>query len=382
MRAVVLVGCGHSHVAVLRSFGIKPMPGVRLTVITRETQTPYSGMLPGFVAGHYGFDDVHIDAARLSRFAGAQFYHDEVIGFDLEERKVLCRNRPPVAFDILSINIGSTPSIAVVPGARENAVSVKPIDTFISRWEKAMRRVLDRRGDARIGVVGGGAGGVELILAIQYRLNALLAEAGLSNDRLRFTLVTSSATLLPSFTPRVQRKFATVLRERRIGVVTGQAVSSVSDGILHVETAPDIVLDEIFWVTEASGAPWLKGAGLALDEGGFIRVDATLRAVSHERIFAAGDIAAMDDQPRPKSGVFAVRQGSILAENVRRAITGESLKPYIAQKHMLSLISTGDKYAVAARGRWYGEGRWAWLWKDWIDRRFMRRYNDLPLTVQ
>ncbi|MDP1952499.1 MAG: FAD-dependent oxidoreductase, partial [Betaproteobacteria bacterium] len=161
LRDIVLVGGGHSHVGVLRRFGMQPLPGVRLTVICRDTHTPYSGMLPGYIAGHYSYDEVHIDLARLARFAGARFYRDEALGLDRAAGKVLCRNRPPVAYDVLSINIGATPQMSDVAGAAEHAVPVKPIDGFNARWQLLLERVRKHPGATRIAVVGGGAGGVE-----------------------------------------------------------------------------------------------------------------------------------------------------------------------------------------------------------------------------
>src|SRR5262245_60508045 len=133
LKDVVLVGAGHSHVTVLRMFGMKPIPGVRFTLISREVHTPYSGMLPGLIAGHYGFDDAHIDTGPLARFAGARLYQDEVVDLDLAGRHVICRRRPPVTCDLLSLNHSFTPHHAVVSRGGEHAIPVKPIDGFLRR---------------------------------------------------------------------------------------------------------------------------------------------------------------------------------------------------------------------------------------------------------
>ena len=167
LRDIVLVGGGHSHVGVLRRFGMAPIPGVRLTLICRDVQTPYSGMMPGYVAGHYSYDEVHIDLARLARFAGARFVRDEADGLDRDARKVHCRGRPPVSYDRLSINIGSAPRVDLVAGAAEYALAVKPIHRFNDRWEALLQRVREHAGVTRIAVVGAGAGGVELTLAMR-----------------------------------------------------------------------------------------------------------------------------------------------------------------------------------------------------------------------
>src|SRR5262245_46192573 len=153
VKDVVLVGAGHSHVAVLRMFGMKPVPGVRFTLISREVHTPYSGMLPGLVAGHYGFDDAHIDTGPLARFAAARLYQDEAVSIDLAGRRVICRHRPPVPYDLLSLNIGSTPNTADVPGASEHAIAVKPIEGFLARFEALKARLLSSKGCVRIAAV-------------------------------------------------------------------------------------------------------------------------------------------------------------------------------------------------------------------------------------
>ena len=377
LRDIVLVGGGHSHVGVLKSFGMKPIPGVRLTLICTDMHTPYSGMLPGYVAGHYDYDDVHIDLSRLAVFAGARLYRDEVVGLDRANHKVLCRNRPPVPYDQLSINIGSTPQLGGVPGAADHAVAVKPIQRFNDRWLALLARVQQHAGQTRIAVVGAGAGGVELLLAMQFRLRHELGILGRNPDELAFHLFTNRADILPTHNAGVRKRFDDVLATRGVVVHRNAAVVQVQAGRLSTTSGEVLEADEIIWVTRAGGAPWLKDTGLALDAEGFIQVTDTLQTVTDADIFAAGDIASMVNYQLEKAGVFAVRQGPPLTDNLRRAVAGTALVPYHPQRTWLALISTGDKHAVASRG-WVGfAGDSVWRWKDWIDRRFMRKFQDL-----
>jgi len=378
LKDLVLLGGGHSHVTVLRRFGMRPLPGVRLTLISREIHAPYSGMLPGLVAGHYGFDDAHIDLAPLARFARARLVHAEVVGLDLAARRVLCRGRPPLVWDVLSIDTGAAPSVAGVPGAAGVVVPVKPIDRFLARWEEVRARCRARAGETHVGVVGAGAGGVELLLAVRHRLRRDLAAAGRRADHLRFHLVSATPEILPELPAAVRARFARILGARGIDVRTGRAVARVAPGRVWLAGGAELALDEILWVTTAGAPSWPREAGLAVDERGFVAVHPTLQSVSHAHVFAAGDVAAVEAHPRPKAGVFAVRQGPPLAANLRRRLRGRTPRPLTPQRRFLTLISTGDRYAVAARGEWSAEGRLVWRWKDWIDRRFIRRYTRLP----
>ena len=374
----MLVGGGHSHVIVLKKFGMKPIPGVRLTLICTDMHTPYSGMLPGYVAGHYDYDEVHIDLSRLAVFAGARLYRDEVTGLDRVNQKVLCRNRPPVPYDQLSINIGSTPQLHQVMGAAEHAIAVKPIQRFNDRWLALLQRVKTHSGKTTIAVVGAGAGGVELLLAMQWRLRKELAALGRNPDELVFHLFTGVADILPTHNAGVRKRFDSVLAMRNVVVHRSAEVKQVFAGRLQTASGESLDADEIVWVTRAGGAPWLKDTGLALDTEGFIQVQDTLQTVTDPNIFAAGDIASMVNYKLEKAGVFAVRQGPPLTENLRRAISGTALEAYHPQTSWLALISTGDKFAVASRG-WIGfAGVWVWRWKDWIDRRFMQKFQDFP----
>ncbi len=378
LRDIVLIGGGHSHVGVLKSFGMNPIAGVRLTLICTDLHTPYSGMLPGYVAGHYDYDEVHIDLLRLASFAKARVYRDEVIGIDRANQKVLCKNRPPVPYDQLSINIGSTPQLQGVPGAAEHAVAVKPIRNFNDRWLALLERVKNHAGSTTIAVVGAGAGGVELLLAMQFRLRNELVKLGRNPDELKFHLLSSSDSVLPTHNAGVRTKFAGVLAERGVQVHLSSEVTKVESGKLVTSKGSTLEADEIIWVTRAGGAAWLKQTGLALDTEGFIQVTDTLQSPTDPLIFAAGDIASMQNYKLEKAGVFAVRMGKPLTENLRRAVAGTALLPYSPQTSWLALISTGDKFAVASRS-WLGfSGEWVWKWKDWIDQRFMRKFSEFP----
>jgi selenide, water dikinase len=377
LKDIVLVGAGHAHVGVLRNFGMQPMPGVRLTLITRHVHTPYSGMLPGMIAGHYSSDDAHIDTGPLCRFAGARLYHSEVTGLDLAAKTVLCANRPPVPYDVLSINIGSTPA-ASVAGVAEHAIPVKPIDGFLARFEAARERILARRGCSTVAVVGAGAGGVELILAMQRRLTHDVAATGGNAAELQFKLITSSAEVLPSLPPKVRQRFQAVMQERGIDVITGSRVEGVDAGLIRTAGGRKVAVDEIFWTTRAAPAAWLRDTGLALDADGFIKVSATLQSLTDPDVFAAGDVAAIQGYALPKSGVYAVRAAKPLAANLRRLIAAKPLVPFKPQGDALYLISTGDEYAVGTRNGLMMEGRWVWRLKDRIDRRFMDKFNHLP----
>ncbi len=376
-KDLLLIGGGHAHIAVIRRFGMRPWPGVRLTVISADSLTPYSGMLPGLVAGHYSRDDSHIDLQRMCQWAGARLFHARASGLDLVNKQVLCEERPPVRYDLLSINTGSQPATAAIEGADSCGAAIKPIDTFMVRWQQLQLQLQQHHGEFTISVVGGGAAGVEVCLGMQQRLRALQVPAAV-----QFQLVTDEAELLPSHNPRVRGHFNRLCRERGIALHCGSAVvgteSGTEGGTLQLANGESIASDFTVWALPAGAQPWPAAAGLACDGGGFIQVNASLQSLSHPEVFAAGDCAATVDWPLAKSGVYAVRQGPVLADNLQRALSDRPLKRYRPQRRFLSLISTGDKQAVASRGALAAAGRWAWRWKDAIDRRFIARFNELP----
>ncbi len=372
IKNLVLIGGGHSHAIALKLFGSKPIPGVRLTLITDVAKTPYSGMLPGHVAGFYSYDETHIDLCRLARFAGAELYLDKAIALDLENNLVICRHRQPVSFDYLSIDIGSTPATAPIPGADVYAIPAKPVPQFLDAWNQIIDRAIEQpEKQIAIAIVGGGAGGVELALNMQSRLQKILTKT----DLLSIHLLHRGEKLLPKHNDRVSKQVEKIAIDRGIQLHLKEAIASVSADKINCQSGLTVEANYIFWVTQASAPTWIKESGLATDDRGFILVGDTLQSVSHSHIFAAGDIATMQDRLIAKAGVFAVRQGKPLFANWERSIAEKPLQLYIPQKRYLSLIGTGDKSAIASWGELTWRSPLLWYWKDWIDRRFMNMFN-------
>ncbi len=365
---VLLVGGGHSHVEVLRRFARKPDPDIELTLVSPGATTPYSGMLPGTVAGHYTNEQASIALGPLADWAGARFVRGEVVALDLHTRTVKFAAGGFHAFDLVSLDVGSSPAMTV-PGAKEHTLGVKPVEPFLAAWESMRADAANGRVNT-IAVVGGGAGGVEVLLAMQHRLQQDLGPAAP-----RFALITDQPHVLAQHAAGVRARMGRILVERGVVLHLDSAAIAVERGTVIVKHGRRIASDRIVWATGAAPAAWLAASGLQCNEAGFVAVDADLRSPTHPFVFAAGDCASQIDAPRPKSGVFAVRQGPPLAANLRRAVHALPLTPYRPQRDALALISTGNRHAIASRGPLVVEGDWVWRWKDRIDRGFMARYN-------
>lgn len=370
MQRLILIGGGHSHVEVLRRFGEKPVAGVEMILVSPQSDSPYSGMLPGWIAGHYTREECHIDLSALTRFANCRFVRSASNGINAEARLVFCDDGKALEFDAVSVDIGSRSPAFDTDGALQHALPVRPVDRFVETWEQVCKQAAQGRVPSRIAVVGNGAAGTEVLLAMQYRLRNAAPSA-----QVRFLLIGDGDSILPTHNARVRAIFRRVLAERSVTMHLGQAVQQVGSGGLRLRNGTTMEAGLIVWATGASAPLWPRSVGLATDERGFILVNDRLQSVSHARLFASGDIASVREHPRPKSGVYAVRAGPPLAENLRRTLLGEPLLAWKPQRKALALISTGDRRGVASRGELAFEGDWVWRWKDWIDRRFMERYE-------
>lgn len=369
VRDVCLLGGGHSHVLLIRQWAMKPMPGVRLTLVSSATQTPYSGMLPGLVAGHYSVSDIHIDLRNLCTWAGVRFIEQTADSVDLDNKRICFATRPGIDFDVLSLDTGSTPDLGV-PGAARHVTPVKPISDFYARWQEIRTRLEEPQAEPlTVAVVGSGAGGFELVTAIRHTL---------PQQRSRVHWILRDEEPLRGRPKKVGRLALESALRAGIEVVTRFDVRDVGAGKLRASDGRELACDEVLWCTGAVGPAWLAESGLLLDKRGFVATNAYLQSISHDFVFATGDIGTQINSPSAKAGVFAVRQAPVLFENLRHSVLGEDLKIFNPQGDFLSLMATGPKRAIASRGPIAIEADWVWLWKDHIDQKFMRLFTDLP----
>ncbi len=363
-RDIVFIGGGHTHALVIKRLGMNPIPATRLTLISEQTLTPYSGMLPGFVAGHYSYLDTHIDLNRLCQWANVRFIRGTATGLDIDKKQVVVDGQAPISYDQLSIDVGSTPDLSI-PGASEHAVGVKPVSQFGSIWNGLLETSADASGDW--GVVGAGAGGVELVLAMAHRLQ--------DKRRLKFHLVLSGAHVLPGYPDKVVKQAEAALARHGVTVHPGFRVASVHEAGLASNSGAELMLSKSIWCTGAAAPAWLADTGLKVSERGFIEVNEFLQSVSHPNVFAVGDCSDMLSDPRPKAGVYAVRQAPFLTKNLRAVGSHGNLQPVKLQSDFLSLLSLGDRSAVGCRSGWTAAGKWVWKLKDSIDSKFMQKLN-------
>ncbi len=374
---LVLVGGGHSHLAVLRSFGMRPLQGVQITLIAKELQAPYSGMLPGLIAGTYSFDECHVDLLRLASFAGARLIHGEVEGIDTAFKRVSILGRPAYRYDILSLDVGIAPWLDGIKGARQNAIAVKPISEFYPAWLTLLERCMRPQGPRKIAIIGGGAAGYEIALAMSRRILAEAQAKGITKNAFSFALF-AGKSLLPALNPHARQLARQELARAGLLLIEHDIVHEITIEEVILASGRSMAFDVAVMCTEGKAAAWFGGAGLPLDENGFLAVQATLQSDNDPDVFASGDCAALIGNQRPKAGVFAVRQGPYLANNIRKRFDRRALAQYRPQRHFLMLLSNGRQSAMAVRGAFTLRGALMWRWKDRIDRRFIRRFQDLP----
>lgn len=368
-KRIVLLGAGNAHLQVVKWWGMNPIAGASLTLITDSSSTLYSGMIPGYVAGRYALEEISIDISRLCAVSGVEFVRAWATGIDAEIKNVRLRDRPAIGYDLLSVNVGSKPGIPSSPFDSAKALILKPFELLPDRITRLDEQIRRASGPFKIYLIGGGAGGFEIGLALRKRWE--------DQPNVSIELLTAGDRVLSSASAAVSRYGAMVLRKRGIRVHLHSSVVGGDAEKLILMNGDDIPYDLCVWATAAEPLAFLSSAGLELDPKGYVRVQNTLQSTSHPDLFAAGDCASLSSQPDlPKAGIFSVRAGPVLWENIRRHGTGRKLLSYNPQSIYLFLLNTSDGRAIMNYGSAAGLGSWAWKWKNFIDRRWMRKFQD------
>ncbi len=363
-RDLVLLGGGHAHALVLRAWAMAPLPGARITLVDPAPVAAYSGMLPGFVAGHYARHEIMVDLVRLAEAAGARRIAARAAGIDPGAREVILSTGERLAYDVLSVDVGVGSAPEGLPGFAAHGLAVKPFGAFAARWEAFLASAPDA---ARVAVLGGGAGGIEVALAAAHRLGP---------DRVSLIERDIPGAALPA---GARRRLMAALARGRVEVCAGVAPAEVTAGGVVLADGRQVPAGQVLGLAGARPPGWFADSGLALTEG-FLAVDATLRT-SDPAVFAAGDCAHLAASPRPRAGVYAVRAAPVLAANPRAALTGGALRPFRPQRDHLKLIATGPRHAVAEKAGLSLAAPWLWRLKDRIDRAFVERLSDLPAML-
>lgn len=369
MNKLVLVGGGHSHVVALKLWYQKPLENVEIILISDVEKTPYSGMLPAHLADYYTFDETHINLAKLAQKYGFKLIIDTVVNIDTIHQQVIVKSGEKINYNLLSIDIGCTPEKSQISGAKNYAIPAKPVPQLLQKWQEVINYCQKNSTQHLIlNIVGGGAGGVELALNMHHRLKQI-------TNSFTINLLTKGDKLVKIHNDYASYKLTETLRERGINIYFNSQVNSIYKD--HLTTISGLILPchYTFLVTNGVGALWLKETDIATNEKGFILIKNTLQSISHDNIFASGDIATMVNYAYPKAGVFAVRQGKPLAENWRNWWQNKPLQPYQPQCLYLSLIGLGGRRALMIWGYLAFDSPLLWYWKEFLDRRFIRLHS-------
>ena len=375
-----MVGSGHSHAVALRTMGMSNRSKrYRTTVISKDAYAPYSGMLTGYLAGDYELEDFHIDLRRLCNFAGAHFIHRAAVAVDPVRKKVHCEGRAPFDYDVLSINVGSIQSRSGIEGAQDHGIAIKPIADFLRAWKNVLREITDYRTAQTLTVVGGGVAGTEVILALRRAVMRSLERKGKIDIGVKFRLIAAENRPAPETPPKVSAKLREILARKKIEPVFGKRVVKLEKGRILCEGGEIFWTDRCFLTTGAAPPRWIADSAFEKDGKGFLLVNNKLQTLGYPSVFATGDVAGIRKKASPKAGVYAVRQGRILARNLDAACNGKkSMVAYRPQRDFLKILNLGEKTGLMERKGWFAEGHFAWKLKRRIDLKFMNRFRLLP----
>ncbi|SEM94592.1 selenophosphate synthase [Pseudorhodobacter antarcticus] len=365
-RDILLIGGGHAHALLLRAWGMAPQAGARITVVNPGPVAPYTGMLPGHIAGHYTRAEMMIDLVRLARFAGARIIMGRAIAMDRSAKTVELENGRHLRYDVASVDIGIASTLPNVAGFTDHALAAKPLGGYAQGWDDFLAHAPQ---SPNIVIIGAGVGGAELAMASAHRLRQ-------SGRTPNITVLERGDTALPLLGQGARHALLAGLARHNVTVVLNAEPAQITAISVTISGGHTLPSDFTLSVAGAQPQTWLANTDLDLHHG-FITVSPTLQS-SDPHIFAVGDCAHLAHAPRPKAGVFAVRQAPILLYNLRASLSGAALRPYHPQRDYLKLISMGQQRAVADKLGLRLEGAVLWRWKDRIDRTFMAKFATYP----
>ena len=364
-QQLLLLGTGPAHVHVLAMLAAQAIPGVQITLVGSHPHHMVFGMLPGFVTDYYTVDECVIPLQPLIERAGVRWLHNSVRGVDARSQTVQLNDGSKLHFDWLSVDVDATLNRDQIerdlPGAREQALFVRPSEVFTALWPKLAE--MGSKQALRIAVVGDGGDGIALALAVRSRFPSAAV-----------TLLCGPKPLAADYPPKVQQRVRSVCRLRQVTVLQDQAVRFKTGAVL-LGCGAELACDVPLLAVEPQPPHWLQESGLSLNGGGFLRVDASQRSTSHSRVFGTGMGSAREGHAQVRADLDPMHTGPVLAYNLAAVIAGHALKIHAPPRATLKLLSCGDRYAIASWGRFSAQGRWVWWLKNWIDRRIVARYR-------
>ncbi|MCB0405852.1 MAG: selenide, water dikinase SelD, partial [Bdellovibrionales bacterium] len=369
-NSIVLLGAGNAHVQVVRMWAMSPVPESELCLINPDWRVPYSAMVPGAIAGIYERDQIEMDLSSLCGVANVRFLPAKARRVDTQAKLVHLEGRPPISYDVLSINIGSRNTLPPGSDLPEFSLAVRPLCKLLEGIAEFEKWIEKRQGSAKITIVGAGAGGMELSLGLRRRFQRY--------PKLEIVLLEAQNSLLPHYAPAVRKHLVAALAEHQVQTHAGAAVARCDADRLYLSNGQELETDAVLWATQAAPPALIGASHFKVDKRGFVLVHDTLQSFSDSAVFAVGDCAALESHMNlPKAGVFAVRQGPVLWKNLQAFVQQKRLTKYRPQRKFLTLLNTCDGKAVLSRGQIGMRGSWVWKLKQYIDRNWMEKFQDV-----